>query len=208
MRVSRVVAFALASALACSAHAAGYADPDGADTEAAANAAVAALGAKPARAIVPTVRTIAALRQGTADGTRALSATVTDLRRAMTALEGEETPLEVRIELPADVLFDVDKADIRPDAATALADLATVVRAWTGPVRLVGHTDSDGSDAHNLALSRRRAEAVKRWLVENAAIDPGRCSTEGLGETAPRAANDTPAGKQANRRVEVVVRKS
>ncbi|HET9484405.1 MAG TPA: OmpA family protein [Xanthomonadales bacterium] len=206
--MSRVVAFALASALACSAHAAGYADPDGADTEAAANAAVAALGTNPARAIVPTVRTIAALQQGAAAGSRALAATVKDLHGAMKALEGEETELEVRIELPADVLFDVDRADIRPDAAAALTDLATVVRAWTGPVRLVGHTDSDGSDAHNLALSQRRAEAVKRWLVEHAAIDAGRFVTEGLGETAPRAANDTPAGKQANRRVEVVVRKS
>ena len=206
---------ALALLAAAAAGAATYADPDAPETQAAAEAAVAQLGAArartivvtPAHGIVATVRNIAALQGGVGGGTRKLEASVEDLASAVSALEGEESDLEVRIELPADVLFDVDKSEIRADAAQALAHLATVIRGYQGPVRLIGHTDSDGSDAHNLALSRRRAESVRDWLVERESIDTARLATEGLGETAPRAANDTAANKQLNRRVEVIVRK-
>jgi outer membrane protein OmpA-like peptidoglycan-associated protein len=153
------------------------------------------------------VRTVPGLAAGTAATTRMLKANVQDVKRAVSALKGTETELEVRIELPGDVLFDVDRAEIRADAAQSLAQLATVIRAYSGAVRLVGHTDSDGSDEHNLALSQRRAESVKQWLVAREGIAVARFATEGAGESAPRAANDTAANKQLNRRVEVVIRK-
>jgi outer membrane protein OmpA-like peptidoglycan-associated protein len=170
-------------------------------TEAAAEAAAAKLGAQRAIGIVATTRDIVGLEA------RAISATVKDLKQAMADLGARESDLEVRIELPSDVLFDVDKADIRPDAAQALAHVGTVVRSYSGPVRLVGHTDSDGSDAHNMGLSQRRAESVKAWLVAKESVDAARFSIEAKGESQPVAANDTAANKQRNRRVEVVVRK-
>lgn len=186
--------------------AARYDDAWSAATEAAAEAAVARQAA-PGRALVPTVRRVPGLVAGTAANTRALDTSIKDLRQAVSGLGGRESDLEVRFELPGDVLFDVDQAQIRPDAAQALAQLALVIRAYSGPVRLVGHTDSDGSDAHNLALSQRRAEAVMRWLVEREALDAARFATAGRGEAEPRAANDSAANKQLNRRVDVVVRK-
>lgn len=204
----RLVAFALAFACCAAVHAAApYADADAPETAAAAEAAAAALGAAPSRSVVRTVRDVPALQQGVGAGSRAITASVQDVRRALSDLKGTETELEVRIELPADVLFDVDRDEIRPDAAQALANLATVIRGYEGAVRLVGHTDADGSDAHNLALSQRRAESVRRWLVERESLPEARFTTEGLGESTPRVPNDSAANKQLNRRVEVVVRK-
>jgi outer membrane protein OmpA-like peptidoglycan-associated protein len=206
--VLRAVALAALVVLAMPARAAPYDDPDAPDTVAAADAAVARLGAAAARDIVATVRNVPALQSGVAGAARGIEAKVTDLKQAIAALDADESPLEVRIELPADVLFDVDRAEIRPDAAQALAHTAVVIRSYGGPVRLVGHTDADGSDAHNLDLSVRRAASVRDWLVAKESLDAARFATEGLGETAPRAPNDTPANKQLNRRVEVVVRKA
>jgi len=209
--IGALFAFAAACMLATASLAADeppYSDPWSPETEAAAEAAVAALGAQRAHNIVATTLGIVGLDLSLGGGPRAIKASVTDLKQAMADLGAEESALEVRIELPSDVLFDVDKADIRPDAAQALAHLGTVVRSYTGPVRLIGHTDSDGSDAHNLDLSQRRADSVKAWLVAKETIGAARIATEAKGETRPVAPNDAPANKQKNRRVEVVVRKS
>ncbi|MFA7583442.1 MAG: OmpA family protein, partial [Proteiniphilum sp.] len=67
-----------------------------------------------------------------------------------------------------------------------------------------GHTDSDGDDTKNMELSRRRAAAVKSELVSTFGIDASRMDTEGAGESKPIVANDTPANKAQNRRVEFV----
>lgn len=206
----RVALVPLALGLASAAGAADgvpYPDAWAPETETAAEAAVARLGADRSRNIVATTRGIVGLDLALGGGPRAIKATVADLKRAMADLGARESEIEVRIELPSDVLFDVDQADIRPDAAQALAHLGTVVRGYTGPVRLVGHTDADGSDAHNLDLSRRRAESVQAWLVAKESVAAARIATEAKGETEPAAPNDTPANKQRNRRVEVVVRK-
>lgn len=71
-------------------------------------------------------------------------------------------------------------------------------------VRLVGHTDSSGGRAENTALSKKRAEAIRGELVARFGIDPERITAEGIGPDAPRASNDTEAGRKKNRRVEVV----
>lgn len=184
-----------------------YDDPWSPATEQAAEAAVARLGTAPGVSVTGTERRIAGLASGTGAGARGVQGSVQDLAGAMRELGASESALEVQIELPADVLFDVDKADIRADAGQALQRVATVIRAYSGPVRLVGHTDSDGSDAHNLALSQRRAESVRLWLVERESLPAARFTTVGEGEARPVAANDTPANKQRNRRVEVIVRK-
>jgi len=72
-------------------------------------------------------------------------------------------------------------------------------------VRFVGHTDSQGDEAANRRLSQRRAQAVRDWLVRNRGLDPARTKVEGRGPDQPVASNDTPEGRRANRRVEVIL---
>jgi outer membrane protein OmpA-like peptidoglycan-associated protein len=185
-----------------------YADPWAPATEAAAEAAVARLGANRALNLVPSILQIQGITAGIAGQGSGIVATVQQVRQAMKSLGAQETNLEVRVSLPADVLFDFDKSDIRSDAASALAQLATVIRAYpSGRVELEGHTDSKGDDAYNQKLSLRRAESVKRWLAEREGIVADRFTTRGAGESRPVASNDTDVGRQKNRRVEVVIHK-
>jgi outer membrane protein OmpA-like peptidoglycan-associated protein len=185
-----------------------YTDAWAPATEAAAEAAAARLGAKRALDIVPTILQIQGLTVGVAGQGSGIVATVQQVRQAMQSLGAQETDLEVRVALPADVLFDFDKSDIRADAASALAQLATVIRAYpSGRVELEGYTDSKGDDAYNQRLSLRRAESVKRWLVEREGIAADRFTTRGAGESRPVASNDTEEGRQKNRRVEAVIHK-
>lgn len=179
-----------------------YADAWDPAAQAAAEAAAAKLGGKPALDLVFPVLEIRGLQSG-------IVSTVQEVRQAMRDLGATETDLEVRVELPADVLFDFDKAEIRSDAARALAQLATLIRAYpSGSATLEGHTDSKGDDAYNQRLSERRAESVGRWLVEREGIDAGRLTPRGWGESKPVAGNEDDAGRQRNRRVEVVIRKA
>jgi outer membrane protein OmpA-like peptidoglycan-associated protein len=71
-------------------------------------------------------------------------------------------------------------------------------------VKIIGHTDSDGADAANLDLSKRRADSVKGELAKTFNIDASRIETEGMGESKPVAPNDTQVNKALNRRVEFV----
>jgi len=178
-------------------------------TEAAAEAAVARLGSVRSLEIRSEVLQIVGLAVGISGGGSGIVATVQEVRQAMQALGATESALEVKVELPADVLFDFDKSDVRSDAAQALARLATVIRGYpTGRVEIVGYTDAKGNDAYNQKLSERRAESVKRWLVERERIDTDRLATHGAGKSRPVADNATEAGRQKNRRVEVVIQKS
>ncbi|MEA4904962.1 MAG: OmpA family protein [Petrimonas sp.] len=103
------------------------------------------------------------------------------------------------------ITFDVNKADVKPESYGTLKSIADVLNENASvKVKIVGHTDSDGDDAMNLELSRRRAESVKNELVKNFGIDASRMEIEGAGETKPVAPNDTPANKAQNRRVEFV----
>lgn len=117
-----------------------------------------------------------------------------------------ESEAGTTLTVPARVLFDFDEASLRPDAREVLDEIVEVLVFYeTAPVVIEGHTDARGSDAYNLDLSRRRAEAVAGYLTD-AGIDADRLSVEGRGEAEPVASNDTDAGRQANRRVEVLVR--
>jgi outer membrane protein OmpA-like peptidoglycan-associated protein len=137
-----------------------------------------------------------------------VTASVQQVRLALQDLGARETDLEIHVELPADVLFDFDKADIRSDAAAVLAKVATIIRAYPNcTAALEGHTDAKGDDAYNQQLSERRAQAVARWLAERERVEAGRLSARGWGERRPVAGNDTDQGRQQNQRVEVVIRK-
>ena len=106
------------------------------------------------------------------------------------------------------VLFDTDKADIKPSAAAALQQITASIgqRYATQQVRVMGFADSRGDKSYNRELSEKRAEAVKSYLVGAGKIDGARVSVEPMGETRPVASNATAAGRQENRRVEIAVR--
>ena len=139
---------------------------------------------------------------------------VEDLAGKVQDLQLKETDTEIRIELAADVLFDFDKANIRPQAEQALKQVATIIREKAkGAVRIEGHTDSKGSDPYNQKLSVGRANSVKNWLVQKEGLKNVRFSTAGLGAKNPAVSNtkpdgsDDPEGRQKNRRVEIIARK-
>jgi len=108
------------------------------------------------------------------------------------------------ITLDSGILFDVDKYDVRPEAKRALASLATVLKeADVKAFEVDGHTDSDASDEHNQVLSEKRANAVKDFLTSQGIV--AEITIKGYGESRPIASNDTPEGKQKNRRVEIII---
>jgi outer membrane protein OmpA-like peptidoglycan-associated protein len=204
LRAPLAAVLVLAGLTATAATAPNAAGPWDPATAAAAEAAVARLGNARALDVRPSVLAIVGLG-GAGTG---VVATVQQVRQAMQDLGAKETAIEVRVELPADVLFDFDKADIRADAAAALAKVATIIRAYpAGSVTLEGHTDAKGDDAYNQGLSERRAQSVRAWLVEKERIAGAKMAARGWGERRPVASNDTDPGRQKNRRVEVVIRK-
>jgi len=103
------------------------------------------------------------------------------------------------------ILFDVNAATIKPESSGVLKEVAEAIKSHPGMrIRIVGHTDSDGTDAANLELSKKRAEAVKAALVKDWEIDPSALETDGKGESQPVADNKTREGKAQNRRVEFI----
>ena len=106
-----------------------------------------------------------------------------------------------------EIQFSVNSYAIRSDSLPLLDELgwALTSPALRGRTLSVnGHTDSDGSDQHNLQLSMKRARAVKQYLVVNHAISGDRLKVTGYGEGMPLVANTSKANKQLNRRVEIV----
>ena len=102
------------------------------------------------------------------------------------------------------IYFDVNSAHIKPQSRAALSQAAAAINSVQGKVVIVGHTDSDGAEEANLALSKRRAEAIKQLLTKEFTIDAARLLTDGKGEGAPIDTNTTAEGKANNRRVEFV----
>ncbi|GAW41286.1 Photosystem I P700 chlorophyll a apoprotein A2 [Brevundimonas sp. SH203] len=128
-------------------------------------------------------------------------------RTLLSELNARRSEGVIVIDLPADVLFDFDKATIRPDAEPALTRAAELLKSYpTAQVSIGGHTDAKGDDAYNDGLSLRRARAVAERLQAAAGRPLG---AEGFGERRPVAPNvkpdgsDDPAGRQKNRRVEI-----
>ena len=137
----------------------------------------------------------------------ALAAKETSVEDRLSRLGAEVTGTEITIRLPGSILFDFDSAELRADAERTLTEVAAVVAAYTPrPVRVEGHTDSIASDAYNQGLSERRAAAVVAWLAAHG-VAKNRMQSAGLGETKPVADNGSAAGRQQNRRVELVIAK-
>jgi outer membrane protein OmpA-like peptidoglycan-associated protein len=127
-----------------------------------------------------------------------------DLERELEQLEARDTDRGLVLTL-GDVLFDSGQASLLSGALTTIDRLAQFMGDYPErSVRIEGHTDSAGNDDANQQLSERRAAAVRDALVARG-IDAARIQTVGYGEARPVAGNDTPGGRQQNRRIEVVV---
>jgi outer membrane protein OmpA-like peptidoglycan-associated protein len=119
-------------------------------------------------------------------------------------LETRETARGLIINM-SDVLFDTGKYSLKPGAREKLAKVSGIILAHPGlNLQIEGHTDSIGSDEYNQRLSEQRANSVRDYLVAQG-LSGGTISALGLGKTAPVTTNSTAAGRQQNRRVELVV---
>jgi outer membrane protein OmpA-like peptidoglycan-associated protein len=141
------------------------------------------------------------LQGGTDDGNFYLG----NLRLAVGSPDTRKKILEQNKWVTHGILFDVNSATIKPESYGTLKEMATVMNEYADlKVKIVGHTDADGSDATNLELSKKRAASVKEALSKEFGIDASRMETDGKGESEPIDKNNTPAGKANNRRVEFI----
>lgn len=112
---------------------------------------------------------------------------------------------EIILNMPGNVTFDVDSAGLKPQFFEVLDSVALVAQEFDQTVLIVdGHTDSTGSAEYNHELSRRRADTVARYII-NQGVAPVRIESYGYGEQYPVATNNTPEGRNQNRRVELTL---
>ena len=112
----------------------------------------------------------------------------------------------LKIDVSSEISFDFGSADLKPAFMPTLQKVSEIlVRYPRTVIHVVGHTDSVGSESYNMDLSRHRAQSVINYFVLQD-ISQSRLVTAGRGETEPRAGNDTEAGRQLNRRVEIYVK--
>ena len=103
------------------------------------------------------------------------------------------------------ILFDFDKADLKPESDKQLAEMATLLKSTVGlKVFIVGHTDNKGALAYNTDLSQRRADSVAKALAGRFGIAADRMVSKGVGPLSPLGSNDSEEGQAKNRRVELV----
>lgn len=112
---------------------------------------------------------------------------------------------QLKLEIPSDISFDVGRADIKPNFRPVLDRFAQTLNANpTTTVRIIGHTDSTGSDAVNDPLSVNRAASARNYLTDRG-VASSRIQIDGRGSHEPLAENDSEAGRAKNRRVEIFV---
>ncbi len=135
-------------------------------------------------------------------------------REALRRMEFELADLQAKqterglVVTVGDVLFEVDRAELRQGAQRELDKLAATLQDHTDfDLAIEGHTDSTGTAAHNQDLSERRAASVRNYLVARG-IGRNRTSSIGLGQDHPVASNDNASGRQQNRRVEIVIQQA
>jgi len=115
-------------------------------------------------------------------------------------------PKEEKVSMVLNILFDTDKATVKDQYYEDIEKLANFMKTYTNTtVTIEGHTDSIGSSEYNKKLSEARAKSVRQILIDKYGIDGSRISAVGHGEEFPVDTNDTPEGRQKNRRVEAIV---
>jgi outer membrane protein OmpA-like peptidoglycan-associated protein len=178
-------------------------------------------GTVPEASALSNMRALPASRIGPAAGggssfgaANTATSNLSAVEKLKSELGATESDRGTVVSLPGDVTFDFDKATIRTDAQPTLDRLAQLIAAGGGgDIAIEGHTDAKGDDAYNKRLSEQRAEAVKAYLVGKG-VDAARLKSIGLGELRPVAPNiktdgtDDEAGRQKNRRVEVILPKA
>jgi outer membrane protein OmpA-like peptidoglycan-associated protein len=145
------------------------------------------------------------LRNEAAQATARLNAAMSQLQTLVSEITNlKQTPRGLVVSL-SDVLFDVNKATLKGGAENDVKRIAAVLGQYPDhQISVEGHTDATGSDEYNQKLSEERAASVRQALVAGG-IDSTKISSKGFGKTQPVASNATPAGRQQNRRVEIVV---
>ncbi|MEK7727792.1 MAG: OmpA family protein [candidate division KSB1 bacterium] len=128
-----------------------------------------------------------------------------EIKRDIAGAKVERVGEGIHIIFDSGILFDVNKATLKPVSQQNLAQLATILNKYPDTnILLEGHTDATGSEEHNLELSRSRSQAVANYLA-SLNVTANRFSIMGYGEANPAANNDTEVGRTANRRVEVAI---
>ncbi len=128
-----------------------------------------------------------------------------EIERDLDGVTVERVGEGIKLTFDSGLLFDVNRSDLQAGAQQSLEKLAVILNKYPDTVILIeGHTDSDGSDGHNMTLSERRASGVAFYLARNNVLN-SRMSTIGYGENQQVADNATSQGKQLNRRVEVAI---
>ena len=134
-----------------------------------------------------------------------MDAQAEDLQDKLPNAKVERVGEGIQITFDSGILFDVNQSTLRAAAQQNLSDLVASLEEYEGTdVLVVGHTDSTGEASYNQGLSERRADAARNYLL-GAGLDPDRVTAMGMGEEEPVDTNDTDAGRQANRRVEVAI---
>lgn len=111
----------------------------------------------------------------------------------------------ILVKFQSGILFDADKADLKPEAQNSLQNLvASLQKNKQSNILIAGYTDNTGAAAHNLDLSKQRAVAVKDFMINNK-VDSTRLTARGMGQTQPVASNKTEKGRAKNRRVEITI---
>lgn len=112
---------------------------------------------------------------------------------------------ELLLNMPSGVTFDTNSAVVKPEFQGTLDQVASTLKQYDQTfIDVYGHTDSTGNDTINVPLSRNRAQSVANYLTTHG-VQPARIATQGFAATRPVASNDTPEGRQANRRVEIKI---
>lgn len=134
-----------------------------------------------------------------------MDAQAEDLQDKLPSAQVQRVGEGIQITFDSGILFDVNQSTLRAAAQQNLTDLAASLEEYEGTdVLVVGHTDSTGEASYNQGLSERRADAARTYLM-GAGLDSDRVTAMGMGEEEPVGTNDTDAGRQANRRVEVAI---
>jgi len=128
-----------------------------------------------------------------------------EMERDLEGAKIERVGEGIKVTFDSGILFDVDKAALRPAAEMNLEKLANILNKYADTdVLIEGHTDATGPEEYNLTLSQKRSQSVANYLA-GLQVDATRFTIMGYGESQPIASNETPEGRQENRRVELAI---
>lgn len=128
-----------------------------------------------------------------------------DIQEQVEDAKVERTEEGIQIVFDSAILFDVNKADLKPETKDSLTKFSDILKKYPDTNLVIeGHTDSSGSDEYNMNLSKQRAQSVANFL-SGLGVSSSRFTIVGYGESKPVASNDTTEGKQLNRRVEISI---